>query len=73
MEKEIIKEYKTDELTILWKPKTCIHAGECVRRLPKVYKPKEKRWVQPENASTQELTDQINHCPSGALSYRLNE
>ncbi|SJN45984.1 hypothetical protein FM107_14070 [Sphingobacterium sp. JB170] len=26
----IIKEYQKDELTIVWQPKKCIHAGVCV-------------------------------------------
>lgn len=73
MKKEIVKEYEKDELVIIWKPKMCIHAGECVKRLPEVYKPKEKRWVQPENATKEALIDQINHCPSGALSYRIKQ
>ena len=70
-QKEIIKEYSNGELTVIWKPKTCIHATECVKRLPNVYKPDEKPWIQVENASTQELMDQINACPSGALSYKM--
>ena len=69
--KEIIKEYPKGDLTVLWKPKTCIHAAECVKRLPEVYKPDEKPWIQLENASQEALIDQINACPSGALSYRL--
>lgn len=64
--------YKTDELTIFWKPSLCTHAGICVKTLPKVYNVKEKPWVKPNMASTQELIDQINACPSGALSYELN-
>ena len=67
--KEIVKEYSNGEITILWKPKKCIHAGECVKRLPNVYKPKEKPWIQIENASTETLKEQILACPSGALSY----
>jgi len=67
--KEIIKEYSNGEITILWKPKTCIHAGECVKRLPDVYKPKEKPWIQIENATTTVLKEQILACPSGALSF----
>lgn len=70
-QKEIIKEYSNGELTVIWKPKTCIHAAECVKRLPNVYKPDEKPWIQVENASTQELIDQVNACPSGALSYKM--
>ena len=72
-ENEIIKEYSNDEMTIIWKPKTCIHAAECVNRLPNVYKPDEKPWIQIENATTPELKAQIEACPSGALSYRMND
>ena len=72
MEREIKKEYSNDELTIVWNPKTCIHAAECVKALPNVYKPNEKPWIQIENATTQELKDQIMKCPSGALSYYMN-
>jgi uncharacterized Fe-S cluster protein YjdI len=68
-EREIIKEYKKEDLTIVWKPKTCIHSEECVKRLPKVYRPDNKPWIQPENASIEDLKKQINACPSGALSY----
>ena len=67
--KEIVKEYSNGEITILWKPKTCIHAAECVKRLPNVYKPNEKPWMQIENATTAELKEQILACPSGALTY----
>ena len=67
--KEIIKEYSNGEITVLWKPKTCIHAGECVKRLPEVYNPKAKPWIKIENATTEELKEQIMACPSGALSF----
>jgi uncharacterized Fe-S cluster protein YjdI len=67
--KEIIKEYSNGELTILWKPRKCIHAAVCVKKLPKVYKPNDKPWIQIENATTDELKKQVESCPSGALSY----
>ena len=70
---EIKKEYKNREITVVWKPKACIHAAECVKALPKVYNPKEKPWIKVENATTEELKSQIDKCPSGALSYDLNE
>lgn len=72
MEKEIIKEYTNNEITIVWKPKSCIHAGECVKALPKVYRPKEKPWIQIEHATTEELKEQVRKCPSGALSFYMN-
>ncbi len=67
------KEYKQQEISIVWKPKLCQHAGVCVRRLPQVYNPKEKPWIKPENASSDELIAQIDACPSGALSYYRRE
>lgn len=72
-EKEIIKEYPTEGITVIWKPKKCIHAAVCVQTLPGVYKPDEKPWIVPENASANDLKSQIDLCPSGALSYRLAE
>jgi uncharacterized Fe-S cluster protein YjdI len=69
-EKEIVKNYKAkDGLTVVWKPNLCIHAAECVKRLPQVYNPREKPWIKTENASAEELKEQIKACPSGALSF----
>ena len=65
-------EYNAGEITILWKPKVCIHAGVCVKMLPQVYNPKDRPWIKAENATTEELKNQIENCPSGALSYQLN-
>ena len=70
---EIRKEYTNGELTIVWKPKKCIHAAECVKALPKVYNPKRKPWIIAEGADTEALKNQINKCPSGALTYFMNE
>ena len=69
--KTIVKEYSNSEITIIWKPEKCIHAGECVKRLPRVYRPRKKPWLIIENATTEELKSQIEACPSGALSYNL--
>ena len=70
--KEITKKYKNDDITVVWKPKLCIHAAECVKRLPEVYNPKSKPWIKIENASTDALKSQIDKCPSGALSFYMN-
>lgn len=70
MSKEI--KYATDELTVIWKPDLCEHSGICVKTLPLVYRPQERPWIKPENATTEELIAQINKCPSGALSFALH-
>ena len=66
-------EYTNGELTIIWQPSICQHAGICVKMLPKVYNPQERPWIKIENATTDELIAQINKRPSGALSYRINK
>lgn len=63
-------EYQNGEITVVWQPKLCIHAGVCVRTLPKVYNPKARPWIKVGDATTQELRDQIAQCPSGALSIK---
>ncbi len=70
--KSIKKEYSNGEVTIVWKNELCIHSGNCARGLPTVFKPKERPWIQVENASTQELIEQVKKCPSGALSFYMN-
>ena len=67
--KNIVKKYRTDDLTVVWEPKKCIHAAICVKELPSVYDPNAKPWIIPGNATAEELKAQINKCPSGALSY----
>ena len=67
------REYKTDGLTVIWKPELCQHAGICVKMLPKVYNPKGRPWCKPENATKEELMSQIDACPSKALTYKLND
>lgn len=69
---EKVKEYSNGELTIVWKPNLCIHAAECVKRLPEVYNPNARPWINAENASTEALKEQIKACPSGALSYKMD-
>lgn len=67
------KEYTNGEVTIVWKTGICQHSGNCARGLPHVFKPKERPWINPEAASTEEIINQVNKCPSGALSYYLNK
>jgi uncharacterized Fe-S cluster protein YjdI len=71
-QKNKVKRYKKDELTIVWEPSKCIHSGICVKMLPEVYKPDAKPWIQQDNASVGQLKAQIDKCPSGALSYELD-
>lgn len=63
-------EYSNGEVTIIWKPDLCQHAGVCVKLLPQVYNPKDRPWIKPENATAEEIRNQVAQCPSGALSIK---
>ncbi len=69
----IMKKYSNDDITIIWTPDLCVHAGICWGMLPQVYRPKERPWVRMENATTEELKEQVKRCPTGALSYVVNK
>jgi len=41
--------------------------------LPEVFIAKEKPWITPEGATTEKIVAQVIRCPSGALSYFMND
>ena len=73
MRDEITKTYSNGEVTVVWKPEVCINSAICFRGLPKGSDPRKGPWVIPGGATTEEIVAQVQKCPSGALSYLLNE
>lgn len=63
-----MKTYPKQKIAVGWEPEICVHSGICSAGLPQVFQPKERPWVKVENASEQEIIDQVRRCPSGALS-----
>lgn len=68
---EKIKEYESEELTVIWKPEKCIHSENCYKGLQKVFDPNQRPWVNVNGASDKEIKETIDRCPSGALTYNL--
>lgn len=64
--------YTNEEVTVVWKPKICIHSTACWKGLIEVFNPREKPWVKMDGATTEKIIEQVKKCPSGALSYFLN-
>ena len=71
-EHKITRKYSNGEVTIVWKPDLCIHSGNCVSGLPQVFSSAKKPWIDPQGASTEKIIEQVKKCPSGALSYYMN-
>jgi uncharacterized Fe-S cluster protein YjdI len=47
--KDITKKYSNYEITIVWKPNTCIHSTICWKHptgLGNVFNPSEKPWIK---------------------------
>lgn len=73
---EIIKKYSNEDITIVWKPTSCIHSTKCWKGesgLKQVFNPMEKPWIKPTGAATHEIIERIKNCPSGALSFYHND
>ena len=67
-----IKEYSNGEVTVVWDAEKCIHSAICAKGLPQVFQPKDKPWIKIDAAVTDALVNQVKACPSGALSYYMN-
>jgi uncharacterized Fe-S cluster protein YjdI len=68
-EQEKIIKYSNADLTVVWKPAMCTHSKHCWKELGVVFKPKERPWVDMKGASSERIKEQVDKCPSGALSY----
>ena len=68
-----IKEYSNGEITVVWQPDMCAHSGNCVEGLPTVFNPKRRPWIQIEGSSNAAIMETIKNCPSGALSFRVED
>ena len=66
-----IRSYESDAITVDYDLARCIHAAECVHGLPTVFDPERRPWIDPgQEADTGIITEVIDRCPTGALSYR---
>src|SRR6056297_2526082 len=60
-------------VTISYTPVLCTHAAQCQKRAARVFNPRQKPWVQPENGTVEDILDVIAACPSGALRVSTGE
>lgn len=67
------KTYSGDGIDIHFDMKRCIHARNCFLKLPQVFDPSRKPWVDPKAASPEEIAAMIRTCPSGALTFSKSE
>jgi CDGSH-type Zn-finger protein len=65
--------YQARRITIHDNRSICAHAGLCTAGLDSVFKYKSEPWIDPAGGAIEEIIETIRRCPSGALSYGLDE
>jgi len=65
--------YANEKITVIWKPEFCQHSTRCFTQLPEVFNPLIKKWINPDDASSEKIMEQVKRCPSGALTYIINK
>ncbi len=65
-----IEAHETDDGTLYFDGKKCIHSRNCVLNRPDVFVPNvEGEWIHPERANADELHGLAENCPSGAIQF----
>ncbi len=72
-EKKFVKHYTNGEITIVWNSDLCTHVAYCFTELPEVFDPSERPWINAKGAGTQRIIEQVNRCPTGALTFFYND
>jgi len=64
--------YEGKDITIHDNRTICWHAAECVSGLNSVFDKNTSPWINPENAEVNQVIEVVRRCPSGALSYTID-
>jgi uncharacterized Fe-S cluster protein YjdI len=67
------KYYTNGEITIVWKPEVCQHSTICWKGLLPVFDPRRQPWIDMDASTTERIVEQVNKCPSKALTFFYND
>lgn len=62
--------YSGAGIEVAWEPRLCIHARNCVKRLPGVFRADARPWISVDAGDADAVAATIESCPTGALHYR---
>jgi len=64
--------FSNKDITVTFEPCVCIHAEKCAKELSDVFRTSIIPWINLDATKSKRIIEQINRCPSGALTYKLN-
>jgi len=65
--------FDSPAIAVTWSRKRCLHAAECLMRLPPVFEVGRRPWIEPENADPDAIARTIGRCPTGSLQYQRHD
>jgi len=65
--------YRGKKITIYDDRAICAHSARCSDNLAAVFKYGSEPWIDPDAGSVEAIIDAVRKCPSGALSYALDD
>jgi CDGSH-type Zn-finger protein/ferredoxin len=74
IKKEEIQEYQGKTIKVIFNRSICAGAANCVNMLPEVFSEDDSaNWIHPDEADKESIIQIIKTCPSGALSYSVDD
>jgi uncharacterized Fe-S cluster protein YjdI len=67
------KRYRSNDITVYWKPSACVHASYCYRELIEVFDPSRRPWIDLNGSTTDKIIEVVNLCPTEALAWKWND
>ena len=64
-----LRTYESEDVTVAYDPRRCIHSAECVRGLQPVFDPDRVPWIDPKRAQAEAIAEVVERCPTGALHH----
>jgi len=68
---ELTREYTGRGIRVEWYASRCIHVGECIRAMPRVFDSRRRPWVDLtfSEAEADAVAEAVLRCPTGALHF----
>lgn len=67
------KTYSSEQIDVMFSPRRCIHAEQCVHNLKEVFDPAKRPWINPSASTGETVKRVVELCPSGALHTNQSE